>query len=171
MQLNDKMNKLKSITLWIAVLTMALSSVSCSKDEEPTMTVNYDASCNESVKINISDIDVYFDLKYNVSGMVISDNQTDLENMDSLGYVILNNYYKRDGAIDEVIGNVLVCWAAGWNWYFDPEHSTVNTKYSHAERNTTYYYRLFSFGYGREGGELVNIWLHYGDIAEFTTPK
>ena len=108
MRLNDKMNKLKSITVWIAVLLMGFSSVSCSKeDDEPTMAVSYDANCNESVKINISDIDVYFDLKYNVAGMVISDNRNDLEDMESLGYVILNNYYKRDGAIDpEIIGNV-----------------------------------------------------------------
>ena len=172
MRLNDKMNKLKSITVWIAVLLMGFSSMSCSKeDDEPTMAVSYDANCNESVKINISDIDVYFDLKYNVAGMVISDNRNDLEGMESLGYVILNNYYKRDGAIDEVIGNVLVRWAAGWNWYFDPAHYTDNTPYSHAERNTTYYYRLFSFGSGKEGEELVNLWLHYGDIAEFTTPQ
>lgn len=173
MRLNDKMNKLKSITVWIAILLMGFSSVSCSKeDDEPTMAVSYDANCNESVKINISDIDVYFDLKYNVAGMVISDNRNDLEDMESLGYVILNNYYKRDGAIDpEIIGNVLVRWAAGWNWYFDPEHYTDNSPYSHAERNTTYYYRLFSFGSGKDGEELVNLWLHYGDIAEFTTPQ
>ena len=160
------------ITVVFTILLIGITAVSCSKDDEPTMSVNYDASCNESVNINISDIDVNFDLKYNVAGIALSNNRNDLENMENLGYVILKNYSKRDGAIDEVIGNVLVCWATRWNWYFDPEYYVDNAPYTHAEYNTNYYYyRAFSFGTGREGGELINLWLNYGDIEEFTTPQ
>lgn len=165
------MKTIKSITAVIAVFLIGFTAISCSTDDEPTMSVSYDTSCNESVYINISDIDVCFDLKYNVAGIVLSNNRNDLEDMENLGYVIINNYYKRDGAIDEVIDNVLVCWAARWNWYFDPEHYVDNATYTHAEYDTKYYYRAFSFGTGREGGELINLWLSYGDIEEFITPQ
>ena len=165
------MKTIKSITAVIVVFLMGFTAVSCSTDDEPTMSVSYDANCNESVNINISDIDVCFDLKYNVAGIALSNNRNDLEDMENLGYVIINNYYKRDGAIDEVIGNVLVCWAARWNWYFDPEHYVDNAPYTHAEFNTKYYYRAFSFGSGREGGVLANLWLSYGDIEEFSTQQ
>lgn len=166
------MKTIKSITAVIEVLLIGLTAVSCSKDDEPTMSVSYDASCNESVNITISDGEICFDLKYNVAGIVLSNNRNDLEDMERLGYTILNKYQKYDAATDpDLIGNVLVRWASRWNWYIDPEHYVDNATYTHAEYDTKYYYRAFSFGTGREGGELINLWLSYGDIAEFTTPE
>ena len=65
------MKTIKSITAVIAVFLIGLTAVSCSKDDEPTMSVSYHASCNESVNITISDGEICFDLKYNVAGVYL----------------------------------------------------------------------------------------------------
>lgn len=164
--------KIKYLMVLFAILLIGICSVSCSDENEPTMEVAYDSFCNESVKIMMSEDCVVFFLNYNVAGMVISNNRNDLEDMDVIGYAILKNYYKNEGfRTPELMGNVVLETATWWDWYFDPNHYTNDAPYTHAERNTTYYYRLFSFGYGRECGNYVNLWLDYGDIAEFTTPQ
>jgi hypothetical protein len=165
----NNMKRLNVLLMLFTILTMGGYLVSCSEDE-PTREVIYYESNNESVNIRFYSLGVAFDFRYNVSGIVLSNNRNDLEDMESLGYKILKNV-KNEGLSDYLIGNVLVVWAGGWEWYYSSEDNVDDTQYSSPEYNTKYYYRALGYGYSREGGKLVSHRLFYGDIEDFTTPN
>lgn len=164
------MKRLNVLLVLFTILSMGICFASCSEDD-PTMEVSYDSNCNESVKITIFNTGgIRYELSYNIAGIAISKDKSALENIDALGYQLLDNYY-RNGAVrdPEIIGNVMFFWAPEGEWLYATDVESHD--YMFVEHNVTYYYRLLSFGQGREGGKLVNLWLHYGDIAKFTTPK
>lgn len=137
------------------------------------MEVYYNADNNESVKIDFSERYIRFVFSYNISGIAISDNKKDLENIDLVGKQVLSNYYKHGGftEADGKIDKVYFVFASSWECYYSTDVSTESPYYLYLEYGKTYYYRLLGFGQNTVGNDISRLWLSYGDIATLTTPQ
>ena len=138
-----------------AIVTIPLLTA-CGDDDEPTYLYSYWESL-KAIRVLPSQTSVEITPMAQGDGVVLSPNESDLEDFESLALVKLWSLDSLDPATEYTIGEVRCKW--GWNSF----------TFDNLTPNKTYYYRVITMATSTVGDEITEYKIVYGDIYSFKT--